>query len=69
MSTKYTFIAVSDNGKQEIVVTETTDSETWGAPLELFFRFLKGNGYLFDIEEELAVYNNSNGECRTANFL
>lgn len=62
MSTKYTFISQTD---EKTVTTEfTCKEETWGPPLQEFFNFLKGTGFLFKIEEELVVFNTTTEEVR-----
>lgn len=66
MTTKYTFVAET-NGS--IVLHTFTDTEgTWATPLEEYFKFLKGCGFLFDVVEELAVFNTNTGESRNGHF-
>lgn len=66
MTTKYTFIAETEEGTVACVFT--SHNETWSEPLEEFFKFLKGCGFLFDTVEELAVFNTSTGESRNGHF-
>lgn len=64
MSKKYTFICVDSDNQTETMTTLTTDESTWQAPVDLFFNFLKGTGYLFNLEEELCVVNTQTEEIR-----
>lgn len=67
MTTKYTFVMEDANGKK--VTHEFTDaSDTLTKPLEEYFSFLKGCGFLFNTQEELAVYNFDTGESRNGSF-
>lgn len=62
--TKYTFICESD-GNTTVKTITCIDDATWGTPLFEFFNFLKGCGYLFKLNEELAVADNDTGDYRT----
>lgn len=67
MSTKYTFIAEEENGKI-IKHTFSDSSGMWGTPVYEFFLFLKGTGFIFNIEEDLAIVNHETGEIRESLF-
>jgi hypothetical protein len=53
MTTKYTFIVEDSDTKENIIISTTTDTGTWGAPVELFQRFLRAQGFIFGIDEHL----------------
>lgn len=64
MSTKYTFIAENKDTNENIVMSVDSDTGTWAAPMELFFRFLKAQGYIFRMEEYIGVMNADTGNFR-----
>ena len=62
---KYTFTCETDGVK--ITHELNTESDRWGGidgPIYNFFNFLKGAGFVFDIETELGVMKyDADGEC------
>jgi hypothetical protein len=52
--TKYTFISDDHEGKQ-IMLSLDTKEGTWGDPMNLFFDFLKANGFVFDINSYMGI--------------
>lgn len=65
MTSKYTFICQTDEG--DTVVTFSQEEDTWELPVEKFYNFLKGCGFIFKPEESLIVYNQHTGEERSLN--
>ena len=70
-NTKYTFIC--EQTDEEGLITSTVKSitlspeTTWSGsdgPLHNFYLFLKGCGYIFDINDEIGVMNNDTGNFR-----
>ena len=46
--TKYTFIAEDKETNETTCMMLESNTSTWAAPMELFFRFLKAQGYVFN---------------------
>ena len=63
----YTFVYEED-GKQlthQIFIDEETGDHTWNKPMSEFFNFLKGIGFVFDMETQIGVVDHD-GNFREA---
>jgi hypothetical protein len=68
MAKHYEFVAYDDEDKKEVKISFTTESDTWtgyDGPMYEFFNFLKGAGFVFDINTQIGVMD-KDGEFTSA---
>lgn len=65
----YTFECVDEENNTRTVVEFSTENDVWSGydgPMWKFFDFLKGTGYVFDIEDQIGVMSETFGGFRSA---
>jgi hypothetical protein len=54
---KYTFISEDTDDNKKVILSMDSDSGMWHEPMDLFFSFLKANGFLFTLSESIGIMN------------
>jgi hypothetical protein len=68
MAKTYTFVCYDNEDKCTTEVTFKTDNDCWDGfdgPMSKFFDFLKGCGFVFDINSEIGVMDDD-GDFRSS---
>lgn len=65
---KITLTCENAEGEHIVMSMEEGRDATWASQVDFFYRFLKAQGYHFNVAEELVVMDVNTGEARETLF-